>query len=198
MGYRLNTLKASGFADANDVRASLARLPATGFRRLSRRITPAVVAVAALGVCIQTAVAQPAGQPLLDSAKSGDGERVVALLGLGASVDAAEPDGTTALHWAAYRSDAAALEALLDAGADPTSTTRLGVTPLSLAATLGRPEILRPLLEAGADPNQTTGEGETPLMTVARAGNAAGIEVLLAQGAEVDAVEGWRAQTALM
>ena len=148
--------------------------------------------------CAATAATQSATSPLLDAAKTGDTERVVALLGLNADVTATDPDGTTALHWAAYRSDGVALEALLGAGADATATTRLGVTPLGLAATLGHPEILRLLLEAGADPNQTTGEGETPLMTVARAGNAAGIEVLLAHGADIDSVEGWRAQTSLM
>ena len=159
-----------------------------------KQLVAALVVASAIG-----GRAWPAeGQPLLDAARSGDSEQVVALLGLNASVDVAEPDGTTPLHWAAYRSDVVALEALLDAGADATATTRLGVTPLGLAATLGQPDILGPLLEAGADPNQTTGEGETPLMTVSRAGNAAGIEVLLEHGAEVDAVEGWRAQTALM
>ena len=52
--------------------------------------------------CAATAATQSATSPLLDAAKTGDTERVVALLGLNADVTATDPDGTTALHWAAY------------------------------------------------------------------------------------------------
>jgi len=149
------------------------------------------------------AVSGPAGaqsdtRPLIAAVKAGDAERVAALIGLSADVTVTEPDGTTALHWAAYRSDAGMTRLLLEAGADIGATTRLGVTPLALAATAGDPDVLRALLAAGADPNETIGEGETPLMAVARAGNADGIAVLAEYGAVVDAVEQWHAQTALM
>jgi ankyrin repeat protein len=53
-------------------------------------------------------------------------------------------------------------------------------------------------LDAGADPNRPNPEGETPLMTAARTGNRLALTVLLEHGADVDAIEAWRGQTALM
>ena len=144
------------------------------------------------------ASAQPPRVPLIDAVKTGDAAAVRTLLDRGADVDAAEPDGTTALHWAAHNEDLEVAARLVEAGAEVDATTRYGVAPLALAATNGSPETLRMLLEAGADPNRASGEGETPLMTVARTGVVAAVAVLLEHGAEVDAVEGWRGQTALM
>ena len=113
-------------------------------------------------------------------------------------MNAAEVDGTTALHWAVHLDSASLAAALIGAGADVAATTRYGVAPINLAATNGSSALLRVLLEAGADPNRATGEGETPLMTTARAGVAAAVTLLIEHGATVDAVEGWRGQTALM
>ena len=144
------------------------------------------------------ASAQPPRVPLIEAVKTGDAEAVAALLDRSADVDAAEPDGTTALHWAAHNDDLRLVAELLEAGAAADATTRYGVAPLALAATNGSAEVLRLLLDAGADPNRASGEGETPLMTVARTGVVPAVEVLLEHGAEVDAVEGWRGQTALM
>ncbi|MDX1385615.1 MAG: ankyrin repeat domain-containing protein, partial [Thermoanaerobaculia bacterium] len=56
---------------------------------------------------------------LAAAARRGDMGRVLASLEAGAAVDAAEPDGTTALHWAVYRDDEELAQTLLDAGADP-------------------------------------------------------------------------------
>jgi ankyrin repeat protein len=153
-----------------------------------------------LGVVLLAGFAegQTGERPLIAAAKAGDPALVAALVGLSADVTVTEPDGTTALHWAAYQNDVETARLLLEAGADVEATTRLGMTPLSLAAIGGDAGMLRLLLEAGADPNQTSGEGETPLMSAARAGLPDAIALLLGHGAEVDAVEGWRGQTALM
>ncbi len=48
------------------------------------------------------AVAAPASAQLLDAVKAGDQATVSALIEGGSDVNAAEPDGTTPLHWAAY------------------------------------------------------------------------------------------------
>ncbi len=153
-----------------------------------------------VGIAVATAAAgaQPPGIPLIEAAKTGDAAAVRALLDRGVDVDASEPDGTTALHWAAHNDDLDLAARLVRAGAAVDATTRHGVAPLALAATNGSPGVLGMLLEAGADPNRASGEGETPLMTVARNGVVSAIAVLLEHGAEVDAVEGWRGQTALM
>ena len=40
-------------------------------------------------------------------------------------LNATQPDGTTALHWAAYRDDAVTVEALVRAGAKANAATEL-------------------------------------------------------------------------
>ncbi len=143
-------------------------------------------------------VAAPADSQLLDAVKAGDEATVRALIGEGADVNASEADGTTTLHWAAYRSDLVMADLLVGAGADAAAANRYGVQPLSLAAVGGNADLLKLLLEAGADPNTVQGEGETALMTAVRTGKPAAVEVLLDHGADVNAIEQWRGQTALM
>jgi uncharacterized protein len=109
-----------------------------------------------------------------------------------------DADGTTALHWAAHRSDLEAVKALLEGGADVNATNRYGVRPAYLAAENGDAPIMRVLLEAGADADAVFAEGETLLMTAARTGDVATIETLIAAGADVDALESRGGQTALM
>src|SRR5688572_9960063 len=87
--------------------------------------------------------------PLVDAVKREDGAAVNALLDRGAEVDAAESDGTTALHWAAQLDDAAIVELLLEAGANASAANRFQVTPLELAANNGNAEIVMRLLDAG-------------------------------------------------
>jgi ankyrin repeat protein len=138
------------------------------------------------------------GTPLIDAVKRQDGLAVNALLDRGTDVDAAEADGTTALHWAAQIDDAATVTLLLEAGADASATNRFNVTPLELAANNGNAEIVTRLLAAGADANARSREGQTPLMSAALNGRMDAVEALLAHGADVHAVETYRGQTALM
>ena len=57
-------------------------------------------------VFLSLAVAVRAERPrIVDAAKSGDREAVRALVQARANVNAADADGTTALHWASYRDD---------------------------------------------------------------------------------------------
>lgn len=114
------------------------------------------------------------------------------------AVDAAQADGTTALHWAARNDDLATAKALLAARANPNSQNRYGVTPLSLACTNGSAPLVAALLDAGADPNLALRGGETPLMTAARTGRLAAVSALLAKGARPDEKLAAGGQTALM
>src|SRR5688572_6064521 len=139
-----------------------------------------------------------AGTPLIDAVKRQDAAAVNALLDRGEAVDAAEADGTTALHWAAQRDDPKSVELLLEAGAAASAANRFGVTPLELAANNGNAEIVMRLLDAGADANARSREGQTPLMSAALNGRVAAVEALLAHGADVHAAESYRGQTALM
>ena len=49
-----------------------------------------------------TSMANAGDQPLVEAARSRDGEAVRALLGQQADVNARQGDGATALHWAVY------------------------------------------------------------------------------------------------
>ncbi len=115
-----------------------------------------------------------------------------------ADVNAAQADGMTALHWAAYHDNVDAVRLLLGAGARVRAANRYGVTPLSLACTNGNAAIAEALVAAGADVNAALPGGETPLMTAARTGAADLVKALVARGARVDARDDRRGQTALM
>jgi ankyrin len=143
-------------------------------------------------------VAAGGGRPeIVDAAKSGDLEALRALVRKGASVNAAEADGTTALHWASYRDDLAGADLLIRAGAKVNAANDLGVTPLWTASLNGSDAMVRRLLDAGANPNAALLAGESPLMVAARTGNATIVERLIAKGADLNA-RGARSQTALM
>ena len=152
-----------------------------------------------LSVCLGYAGAASAtlAPPLVDAARDGDTAAVRALLAQGGDVDAAEGDGTSALHWASYRDDIETVGLLLDAGADVNAANDLGATPLWAAGQNGSAVMVRTLLAGGADPNLTLLAGETPLMVAARSGAPDVVELLLRHGAETDA-RGARGQTALM
>jgi uncharacterized protein len=88
-----------------------------------------------------TASADLAGTRLVDAARQRDAAAVRALLQQGADVNAADGDGSTALHWAAGHGDAEMTRALLAAGANINATTRIGaITPLFMAAKRTRTE----------------------------------------------------------
>jgi ankyrin repeat protein len=136
--------------------------------------------------------------PLADAAEKMDRSRVRTLLKQRVTVDTPQPDGMTALHWAAHHDDVEMAGELLGAGANASAANRYGVTPLSLACTNGNPALVSLLVNAGADPNLALPGGETPLMTAARTGTLAVVKILLARGAAVDAADDARGQTALM
>lgn len=142
------------------------------------------------------ACAAPAS-PLADAMEKQDHTRVQSLLRQGADVNAAQVDGTTALHWAAEFGDVANAKRLVAARADVNRANRYGVKPLSLACEAGSTELVELLLKAGADPNTQLPGGETALMTAARTGRVGPVRALLAAKADVNAKER-DGQTALM
>ena len=139
-----------------------------------------------------------AAQNLIAAARAADAAAVRAALAAGSDVDARQPDGATALHWAVHREQAAIVDLLIRAGADVDAANDLAVTPLLLASVRGAGDIVERLLAAGANPHAARASGETALMAAARAGSLEAVHALLAAGARVNAVESTRGQSALM
>ena len=139
-----------------------------------------------------------AGASLIDAIKSGDRAAALTMLQQKVDVNAPEPNGTTPLHYAAYKEDVELVDRLLKAGAKPNVTNDFGSTPMAEAATVGNAAIIKLLLKAGADVNSPNREGQTALMAVARTGHVDAAAALLDAGADVNATEQWGGQSALM
>jgi ankyrin repeat protein len=135
---------------------------------------------------------------VIHAVRKGDTEVVRALLKQKIDVNATQPDGATALHWAVYQDDLVTADLLIQAGAAVNTANQLGATPLYLACENGNAEMIARLLRAGASPNVALPSGETALMTAARAGSSGAVRALLARGADINAKEKLEGQNALM
>jgi uncharacterized protein len=154
--------------------------------------------IGAVALILAGALSAAAAEPLIDAVKNNDIEGLRRQLQGRPLIDAAESDGSTALHWAIRRNNTEMTRLLIAAGANPAAATRYSITPLHLAASNGNAAILEMLLKAGIDANSTALEGQTALMTAALNGNPDAIRVLLAHGAQVNVREPLKGQTALM
>lgn len=135
---------------------------------------------------------------LVKAIQSGDRATAVKLLGQGVDVNAAEPDGTTALQWAVHRDDTDLIDRLLRAGAKVNTVNDYGSSPMSEAAINGNVPVIEKLLKVGADVESPNADGQTALMIVARTSNVAAAKLLLDRGANINKVEQFRKQTALI
>ena len=132
-----------------------------------------IVLVAGLGLA---QAAFGAGSEAADAAQNRDMDALRTLVKQHANVNTPQPDGTTALQWAAHWNDLDAVQLLIGAGADAKAANRYGATPLSEGVVLGSAAMVEALLSAGADPKTlTTSGGETVLMTAARASSRFGL-----------------------
>lgn len=156
----------------------------------------AAVTAVSVGVLVFAATADTR---LADAAQKGDAVRVRALLKQNVDVNAAQGDGSTALHWAADQDDLEIAKLLLAAGANVKAVTRLeSVTPLHMAAKSGSAPMIDLLLKSGAEANAADGNGATPLMLASASGNPDAVKLLLDRGAQVNAKDTAHGQTALM
>jgi uncharacterized protein len=153
------------------------------------------LALLSLSVAASARAAAPSA--LADAAEKRDQAGVRALLRTGSGVNAAQPDGTTALHWAAYHDDTETASLLIKAGADINAVNRYGMSALAQACKNGNAAMVKILLDAGADVNLTLKGGETVLMFAARSGNAEAVQMLLSRKVNPNARERL-GQTALM
>ena len=161
-----------------------------------RRIAGTLAAVAFISLL---AAWSTPGAPIADAAMKGDLARVRTLISQGASVNAPQGDGMTALHWAAERGDSAMAELLIRSHADLRAVTRIGgYTPLHIASKSGGAGVVKALLRAGSDVNALTTSGATALHFAAGAGNDATVSALLDRGADANAREPEWGQTPLI
>ena len=128
--------------------------------------------------------------PLLYASAFGSLDAMRTLIGAGADVNAAEPQGASPLHWAAC--DPARVKLLLDHGAKADAGSAQGRTPLMIASGCeSAGESVRMLLEKGADVNARQANGDTPLYEASLGAGSRVCRMLLAAGAKADvATEG--------
>src|SRR2546428_13948028 len=97
---------------------------------LTRRLGLGIIVICGPAVAAERAA-------LADAAERRDRATVRTLLQTGVDVNAAQVDGTTALHWAAFNDDAETVALLVGARANVNVVNRYGVPPLALASTNG-------------------------------------------------------------
>jgi ankyrin repeat protein len=116
----------------------------------------------------------------------------------GADVNEAQPDGTRPIHWAVYKVDYELLDALIAKKAKVDVANEFGSTPLAEAVKVTNARMVKTLLDAGSGPEGANLDGETALMLAVKSGDLPVVQMLIKAGANVNTVEKYHQQTALM
>lgn len=134
---------------------------------------------------------------LIEAAAAGNREAVTHLLGEGASVDAADGTGRTALVAASYGNHVAVAEALIDAGADVNveDDSQQSAFLIATSEVGDDPRLLDLTLRNGADVDATDSYDGTGLIRAADRGHLRIVRRLLETEMDVDHVNrlGWTA-----
>jgi ankyrin repeat protein len=154
-------------------------------------------AVCLIAVAAQL-LAQAPKESLASLIQTGNRKTALAKIRAGADVNEAQPDGTRPIQWAVYHVDYELIEALIAKKAKLNVTNEFGSTPIAEAAKLADAKMVKMLLDGGAEPEGANQDGETALMLAIKTGNLAVVEMLVKAGANVNAVEKFHNQTALM
>merc|ERR1711865_860720 len=135
----------------------------------------------------QRMITQAPPRRLLDAAKHGDVEGILAATSAGANLNCGDPSygDYTATHLAAQNGHAVCLKWLVDAGANTDAQTKDDETPLHWACWKGHETCVRVLCDT-ANKDSRAKNGERPLHWAAEFGNTGCIQVLLDSGAQVD------------
>lgn len=159
----------------------------------------AAIGLLSLGVSI-AAFAAPL-RTLVDLAREGKRDSIIAAItSPDVDVNVKSPDGATSLMWAINNNDMELARALLKAGAKANVISNYGASALGEAIKHSDLEMVRTLLDAGADVNSPGTDNQTALMLAISVGPPAQkiAELLIQRGADVNAIETFRGQNALM
>src|SRR4029077_19712225 len=126
---------------------------------------------------------------LLEAVKRRDQKAFATLLRAEVDVDAAQPDGTTALAWAVHLGQTSMAEALLDSGANANTADEYGESPVTLAAANGDAALIERLVQAAGNAGASRWNGETAVMMAAGAGSLDSVRQLVLHGGDVNAAE---------
>ena len=119
-------------------------------------------------------------QQLVQCGRNGNLYLAELLLDKGIPVDTTDINSMTALHWAVYSENAAAVSFFLNRGADPNAYSIESYdTPVSFAAKKGNVTILHYLLQHGGDIHYHDSRGVTLLMCAAASGSSLVVEYLV-------------------
>lgn len=152
--------------------------------------------IATLAGCMLVSGLQ--AQELAGLIKDGNRKAALELIRQGGDVNALQPDGTSALHWAVYQVDEELVDALLRAEAKPDFINDFGSSPLAEAIKVGNLSLVEKLLAAGADADYRNQDQQSALMLAVDIGNLEIAKRLIESGANVNVVEQLTGQTALM
>jgi len=125
---------------------------------------------------------------MIAAAAAGDIDTVEQLLARGASVQARDASGATALIAAAYRNQVEVAAMLIDAGADVNVQDSTQQSAYLITTADGFPELLRMTLAAGADVHSLDSYNGTGLIRAADRGHVEIIEELLKTDIDIDHV----------
>jgi ankyrin repeat protein len=108
------------------------------------------------------------------------------LMKAGASLNAATPEGFTAVFRAAQYGNADCLKVLINSRADTNLGHKNGATPLFVAAQNQHPVCLRMLINARVSIDAACNDGSTPLLIASQSGHQDCVDLLLKAGANVN------------
>ena len=166
-----------------------------GKEPVMRRVLCILGGIVLISFIVQAADLKELNEQLIKAVKDGESSQVVDLLMAGASANATESNGWTALIWASFYDYVDIVQLLLDRGAEVDLHDDAGKTALIWAAANGRQDVVRILLKSGAHVNATMKLGKSALMNAAEHGHRTTVLHLLNAGADVNAKDdfGWTA-----
>jgi ankyrin repeat protein len=149
-------------------------------RKLLLSVVKAIPKAGAFG-CLLLSPLQ--ANPLIEAAHQNDLAKVQALIKDGASVNASNRYGVTALSLACQNGNSVMVGQLLKAGADTNLALPGNETPLHTASRTGKLPAVKFLVEAGAKIDAREHRQQTPLMWAAAEGHVEVVRYLLEKGA---------------